>query len=163
MKKIIFIAIIGLCGFFANAQLVQGEMLLGEQSKTEIKLKNNKAVNLYAAFREGNYPVHFIFSTDAVPLNSDKKEVVQFVFTTTVKRDGKIIGNVKRNPIPFFPGDMFMPVETFDFISILSNIQTNSNDRISEIPSGKYEVILEAKPIGVKGAIKPLRFLITVN
>ena len=162
MKKIIFIAIIGLCGFFANAQLVQGEMLLGEQSKTEIKLKNNKAVNLYAAFREGNYPVHFIFSTDAVPLNSDKKEVVQFVFTTTVKRDGKIIGNVKRNPIPFFPGDMFMPVETFDFISILSNLQTNSEDRISEIPKGNYEILLEAKPINMKGEIASARLFLKI-
>ena len=36
-----------------------------------------------------------------------------------------------------------MPVETFDFISILSNIQTNTNDRISEIPKGNYEIILE--------------------
>ncbi|VXB34129.1 conserved exported hypothetical protein [Flavobacterium sp. 9AF] len=163
MKKTLLIAIIGLCGLFANAQLVQGEMLLGEQSKMEIKLKNNKVVNLYAAFREGNYPLHFIFTTDAIPLNEDKKEVVQFVFTTTVKKEGKIIGSSKRNPIPFFPGDMFMPVETFDFISILSNIQTNSNDRISEMSSGKYEVILEAKPIGVKGTIKPVRFQITVN
>lgn len=163
MRNIVLMIIISLCSFYTNAQLVQGEILIGEQSKTEIHLKNNKAVNLYAAFRDAKYPIHFIFSTDAVPLNSEKKEVVQFIFTTTVKRDGKIIGNVKRNPIPFFPGDMFMPVETFDFISILSNIQMNSNDRISEIPSGKYEVILEAKPIGVKGAIKPVRFLITVN
>ena len=49
MKKRIFIAIITLCSLVSNAQLVQGEILLGEQSKTEIKLKNNKVVNLYAA------------------------------------------------------------------------------------------------------------------
>jgi len=48
-----------------------------------------------------------------------------------------------------------MPVQTSDFISILSNIQTNSNEKISEIPSGNYEIILEAKALGVKGAIKP--------
>ena len=77
-----------------------------------------------------------------------------------VKKDGKTIGSIKRNPIPFFPGDMFMPVETFDFISILSNIQTNTNDRISEIPKGNYEIILEAKPIGVKGNISSAKFFL---
>ena len=53
-----------------------------------------------------------------------------------------------------------MPVETFDFISILSNIQTNTNDRISEIPKGNYEIILEAKPIGVKGNISSAKFFL---
>lgn len=162
MKKIILITIIALCSLVSKAQLVQGEMLLGEQSKTEIKLKNNKAVNLFADFRDGKYPIHFIFSTNAIPLNSDKKEVVQFVFTTTVKRDGKIIGTTKRNPIPFFPGDMLMPVETFDFISLLSNIQTNTLETVSEIPKGNYEIILEAKPIGVKGEIKSAKIFIKV-
>jgi hypothetical protein len=139
---------------------VQGEMKINEQSKAEIMLKSNKIVNLYADFREKKHQINFVFKAIDFPQNSDKQEVVQFVFSTTVKKDGKVLGNFKRSPIPFFPGDMLMPVETFDFISILSNIQTNSNETISEIPKGNYEVILEAKPVGVKGEIQSARIFI---
>ena len=159
MKKIIVLIIT----FFAiqtQAQLTQGEIKINQKSKAEISIKSNKIVNLYAAFRENKHKVNFVFTATDVPLNSEKQEVVQFVFTTVVKKDGKTIGSIKRNPIPFFPGDMFMPVETFDFISILSNIQTNTNDRISEIPKGNYEIILEAKPIGVKGNISSAKFFL---
>jgi hypothetical protein len=162
MKKIIFVAI-ALFAIKSQAQLVQGELKIKEQSKVELNLKGNNAVNLYAAFRENNYPIHFIFTGVDIPLNSDKKEVVQFVFSSTIKRDGKIIGNTKRTPIPFFPGDMLMPVETFDFISILSNLQTNPNDKVSEIPAGNYEITLEAKALGVKGTISSLRLFLKVN
>lgn len=162
MKKVMFIAI----AFFAfqmQAQLVQGELKVKEQSKVELEMKGNKVVNLYAAFREKSYPIHFIFTGIDIPANSDKKEVVQFVFSTTVKKDGKAIGSMKRAPIPFFPGDMLMPVETFDFISILSNMQTNANENISEIPKGSYEIIIEAKPLGIKGEISSLRLFLKVN
>lgn len=162
MKKVMFITI----AFFAfkmQAQLVQGELKIKEQSKVELELKGNKVVNLYAAFREKNYPIHFIFTGIDIPTNSDKKEVVQFVISTTVKKDGKVIGNMKRAPIPFFPGDMLMPVETFDFISILSNLQTNSNENISEIPQGNYEITIETKPLGIKGTISPARMFLKVN
>jgi hypothetical protein len=162
MKKIIFVAI-ALFAIKSQAQLVQGELKIKEQSKVELNLKGNNAVNLYAAFRENNYPIHFIFTGVDIPLNSDKKEVVQFVFSSTIKRDGKIVGNTKRTPIPFFPGDMLMPVETFDFISMLSNLQTNPNDKVSEIPVGNYEITLEAKALGVKGTISSLRLFLKVN
>jgi hypothetical protein len=162
MKKIILITIIAVCSLVSKAQLVQGELTIKKESKLELSLQSDKAVNLYADFRENKYPILFSFTGNAIPLNSDKKMVVQFVFTTTVKRDGKIIGSIKRNPIPFFPGDMFMPVETFDFISILSNIQTNTPETVSEIPKGNYEIILEAKPIDVKGEIKSAKIFIKV-
>ncbi len=162
MRKLFLIAFV-LCAFQIQAQLVQGGLKIKEQSKVELEIKGNKAVNLYAAFRENNYPIHFIFTGIDIPVNSDKKEVVQFVFTTTVKKDGKVIGNMKRAPIPFFPGDMLMPVETFDFISILSNIKTNGNDSISEIPKGNYEILIDAKPLGIKGEISGLRLFLKVN
>lgn len=161
-KKILIVAMV----FFAiqmQAQLVQGELKCKEQSKTELSIKGNKIVNLYAAFRENNFPIHFVFTGIDIPANSDKKEVVQFVFSTTVSKDGKKIGSMKRAPIPFFPGDMFMPVETFDFVSILSNLQTNTDDKVSEIPSGNYEIVLEAKALGVKGNISPVRLYLKVN
>ena len=162
MKKIITSAMLFLA-FNGFAQLVQGEINIKEQSKIELTPKSNKAVNLFADFRENKYPIHFAFTTTDVPLNSDKKEVVQFVFSTTVKKDGKIIGSIKRSPMPFFPGDMFMPIETFDVISVLSNIQTNTPETVSEIPKGNYEIILEAKPIGVKGQIASSTLFLKIN
>lgn len=160
-KKILIIAM----AFFAiqsQAQLVQGELKINEIAKAEIKLKSNKIVNLYADFREGKNAIQFSFTGIDIPVNDDKKEVVQFVFSTTIIKDGKKMGSMKRAPIPFFPGDMLMPVETFDFISILSNLQTNAHDKVSEIPSGSYEIIIEAKPLGAKGEIKPARFFIKI-
>ena len=148
--------------FSALAQLVQGEIKVKEQSKIELQARNNLAVNLYADFRENKYPIQFSFTGNAIPLNSEKKMVVQFVLTTTVKKDAKVVGTTKRNPIPFFPGDMFMPVETFDIISLLSNLQDNSEDSISEIPKGSYEIILEAKPQNVKGKIASARLFLKI-
>ncbi|UPQ80794.1 hypothetical protein M0M57_08125 [Flavobacterium azooxidireducens] len=161
MKKSIILIIL-LSSISGFSQLVQGEIKVKEQSKIEIAAKSNKAVNLYADFRENKYPIQFTFTGNSIALNSDKKMVVQFVFTTTVKKDGKIIGTIKRNPIPFFPGDMLMPVETFDFISILSNQQTNSEETISEIPKGNYEILLEVKPVGIKGEIASARLYLKI-
>jgi len=144
----------------ASAQLVQGTLKVKEQSKVELVVKNGNAVNLYADFRADKYPILFSFSCVDVPLNDEKKEVVQFVFTTTVKRDGKVVGTAKRSPIPFFPGDMLMPTETFDFISVLSNLQTNAPDHTSEIPKGSYEITIEANAVGVKGRIQPATLLV---
>lgn len=157
MKKTIILVV---CAFFAlqaQAQLVQGELKIDGNSKAEMAFKSNKAVNLYADFRENKHKINFIFTTTDITLNSEKKEVVQFVFATTIIKDGKNIGTIKRSPMPFFPGDMLMPIETFDIITMLSNLQTNANDKVSEIPSGNYEVIIEAKPLGVKGQISSAR------
>tara|TARA_R110002020_G_scaffold107849_5_gene250293 strand:+ start:1649 stop:2140 length:492 start_codon:yes stop_codon:yes gene_type:complete len=144
----------------SQAQLVQGFIKIKEQSKVELNAPSGKAVNLYADFRENKYPIVFSFTCVDVPLNEEKKEVVQFSFVTTVKRDGKVIGTSKRNPIPFFPGDMFMPSETFDFISILSNLASNTPEQISQIPKGAYEITVEAIPQGIKGKIQPAVFFL---
>ena len=59
-----------------QAQLVQGDLKCKEKSKVELEIKGNKAVNLYAAFCENNYPIHFVFTGIDIPLNTEKKEVV---------------------------------------------------------------------------------------
>ncbi|MBK0382584.1 hypothetical protein I5M32_06375 [Pedobacter sp. SD-b] len=123
-------------------------------------MESANVVNLYAAFRENKYPILFNFKVADVPLNTDKKEVVMVQFFTTVKKDGKVIGTIERSPIPFFPGDMFLPVETFDFIAILSNIKDNSLGKISEVPKGNYQVSLEAVASGIKGKITPATFTV---
>lgn len=161
MKNAILVLVL-IFGIKTQAQLIQGELKIDNASKSELRLKNNKAVNLYASFRENKHKINFVFTGSDIPLNSEKQEVVQFVFTTIIKKDGKTISSMKRAPIPFFPGDMLMPVETFDFISMLSNLQTNSNEIVSEIPSGNYEIILEAKAVGVKGTIAPIRMFLKI-
>ncbi|MVO10173.1 hypothetical protein GOQ30_13455 [Flavobacterium sp. TP390] len=161
MKNTILILLL-IFGIKSQAQLVQGEIKINNQSKAELTIKSNKAVNLYADFRENKYKINFVFTGTDIQLNTDKKEVVQFVFNTTIKRDGKVIASMKRAPIPFFPGDMLMPVETFDFISMLANLQTNSNETISEMPKGNYEITIEAKALGIKGEIAPARFFINL-
>jgi hypothetical protein len=86
MKKIIVLII----AFFAiqtQAQLVQGELKINENSKTELSFKGSKVVNLYADFRENKHRINFVFTTTDIPLNSEKKEVVQFVFSTTIIKD----------------------------------------------------------------------------
>lgn len=161
MRKLLFaiFLLIGITGA-AVAQSINGSIKINEQSKVEIQAKNNKVVNFYAAFRENKYPILFSFKGQDIPYNSEKQQVVNIQFVTTVKKDGKVIASFPRKPIPFFPGDMFMPVETFDFVSILSSIQKNSLDNVSKIPAGNYQIVLEAKTLEVKGEISPLSLFV---
>lgn len=161
--KTIFLTLSLIFTSFMYAQTISGELSIKAQKQFELTLSSNKAVNLYAAFRHQEFPILFHFSGKDIPHNNEEKQVVSFVFQTTVKKDGKTIGTSKRNPIPFFPGDMLMPVETFDFISMLSTIQSNGANNISTIPPGKYEIILEAIPQGVKGNIQSCSLIILVK
>ncbi|MEO5910317.1 MAG: hypothetical protein ABIP95_05480 [Pelobium sp.] len=162
MKKLIYTlsALTLMLTADAKAQSILGSIKVKEQSKLEIIAENNNVINLYAAFRENKYPILFSFNASDIPLNSDKKEVVMIQFFTTLKKDGKVIGTIERSPMPFFPGDMFMPVECFDFIPMLSNTQDNKLGKISEIPKGTYQITLEAIGSGVKSAISPVNMLI---
>ncbi|MFC5284413.1 hypothetical protein [Pedobacter alpinus] len=160
MKKLVIIFSIIAASLSVKAQSISGAIKIKEQSKVEIQAKNNKVVSIYATFRENQYPILFSLKGADLPYNSEKQQVVNIQFITTVKKDGKIIASIPRKPIPFFPGDMLMPVETFDFISILSSIQKNGLDKVSEIPAGNYEIVLEAKVSEVKGEISPLSLFV---
>ena len=162
MKKIVHTVFFFLFVTTITAQSVKGALLINEQPKAEIQLTSNKIVNLYADFRQGKHQLLFKLEGNSLPVNNEKQEVVSIVFTTTIKKDGKVIASNKRAPIPFFPGDMFMPVETFDFVSLLSNMQTNTASTVSAIDPGTYEITLEAKPMLVKGEIAAASFLVTV-
>ena len=54
-------------------------------------------------------------------------------------------------------------LKTTDCGNYWLRIQTNSNDKISEIPSGTYDIILEAKPLNIKGNIAPARFYLKIQ
>lgn len=86
MKKIIS-SVMLFVAFNGFAQLVQGEINIKEQSKIELTAKSNKAVNLFADFRENKYPIHFAFTASDVPLNSDKKRSCSIcIFNYSKKR-----------------------------------------------------------------------------
>lgn len=160
MKNLFIVFALIIASISAKAQSISGAIQIKEQSKIEIQAKSNKVVSIYAAFRENQYPILFSFKVSNSPYNSEKQQVVNIQFITTVKKDGKVIVSIPRKPIPFFPGDMLMPVETFDFISILSSLQKNDLDKVSEIITGNYEIILEAKALEVKGEISSLSLFI---
>lgn len=163
MKNTLILAVIALF-LFSNsyAQEVKGKLTISGGSKKELTLKSSEAVEIYAAFRDQAYPIQFSFDGGGLPKTESGKEVAIIWFRTTLKQNGKVISKLERAPMPFFPGDMLMPVETFDFISLLTGI-TGKPDLISKIPSGNYEVLLEAGPVGSKGSISAASMLFSVK
>lgn len=159
MKNIISL-IICLFAFVVTsvAQEVQGKILLNERSENRIELKVSEPVGLYAQLREKAVAINFVFEGKGLSRTSSGQEVALIWFRTTVKHNGKEIGVGKRDPMPFFPGDMWMPVETFDIISILAGGKANA-----KLSPGKYEVVLEAMPTGAKGEIKPASLFFEVR
>ncbi len=163
MKKLTLTIALILSYFSISAQSVEGSFSINGKSEIGIELKNNYAVDLYATFRNNENPILFQFTANGLSLKDQKKEVVLISFKTMVKLNGKVVGEINRQPIPFFPGDMWMPVETFDFISILSTLQTNDMNNISAMPPGNYEIIIEAQSNKIKGKIQPLTIFFKVN
>ena len=146
----------------AHAQEVKGKLTVSGGSKKELSLKSSEAVDLYAALRDQAYPIHFVFDGNSLPKTESGNQVAIISFRTTLKRDGKVISKLERVPMPFFPGDMFMPVETFDLISLLTTT-TGKADPTSKMAPGSYEVLLEAGPVGAKGSISAASMVFSVK
>jgi hypothetical protein len=149
--------------FQIQAQSVSGSLSLNGKSKTEIKLESNSVVQLFKEFKTGKYQLKFNFKADGVPENIYKETIVLFEFRTEIYKDGKLVKNlVRKQPIPYFPGDMDLPAEAFDFIGLFTVTSWDDMERNPEmlgvIPEGNYSVKLYANPVGLKGEIKPLNF-----
>lgn len=170
MKKYIFLFTL-LISFSIRAQSVQGRLTLNGKSKTSLKLESNSAVQLFKDFKTGKYQLQFSFDGKDLVKNLDKETIVFFNFRTVVKKDGKLVKNViRKHPIPYFPGDMSIPSEAFDFVSVLAitswdDMQGDSketvptlNELLGLMPEGNYSVQLFAEPIEVKGKIAPVEF-----
>lgn len=143
---------------FCNAQSVSGKLTLNGKSKTELKLETNSAVQLFKEFKTGKHQLKFNFDGKELPTNIYKEKIVFFEFITRVKRDGELVKNlVRKQPIPYFPGEMFIPAEAFDFVGVLASM-SKEKSQIGIIPKGKYTVQLVTKPIGFKGEVAPLEF-----
>ena len=91
-------------------------------------LKGGNLLNLFVAFRDNE--ASLVFKLDS------KAAVVPVSFQTVVKQNGKVIGRATRKPMPYFPGEMVMCPESFDFISLLYQ----GADKKGILPKGKYQV-----------------------
>ncbi|MEM6687737.1 MAG: hypothetical protein AAF617_18315 [Bacteroidota bacterium] len=163
MKTITLLTImlVSICATI-NAQSVKGKLLLNKKSEAGIELTSSSAVQLFKEFKTGKYQLQFMYDGEGLSKNKHEEEVVFFSFATVVKKDGKIIQKMMRQqPIPYFPGDMLLPAEAFDFIGILasSNDTKSSKSRNTGIMSaGRYTVELSVAPLGVRGNIEPVVF-----
>ncbi|WP_422860560.1 hypothetical protein ACOKFD_06905 [Flagellimonas sp. S174] len=161
IQKTIFLAVfvLGAHGSI-QAQSVDGALTLNGKSKVQLELETNSVTALFKDFKAKKYEMYFQFEADEIPENSYGETLVFFDFITQVKKDGKVMKEVKREaPFNYFAGDMFLAPETFDFIPILSELAGNDvkNPKHSGIlPEGEYRIALQAVPKGCKGAIDPL-------
>ncbi|WP_397301361.1 hypothetical protein [Nonlabens ulvanivorans] len=162
--KALFITITLLLTTFCYSQSVDGKLLINNSSKIEIKLKDGNAVELFKQFKIGTYQVKFIFESKGLPLDEQNRQVALVEFETTLFKDGKQIGTVKRKPMPFFPGEMLEPVESFDIIHLLSKTGSKLSTTAypGKVPPGKYEVRISANVIGDKGTIAPISIIIFI-
>ncbi|MBL85096.1 MAG: hypothetical protein CMO82_00345 [Winogradskyella sp.] len=145
--------------FFANAQSVKGKLSLNGKSETTLKLETNSVVQLFKEFKTGKYKLQFSFDGDDLPTNIYNEKIVFFEFITTIKKDGELVKSITRKqPIPYFPGDMGIPAEAFDFVGLLAEDPQEEEElnMIGTMPEGNYQIELAIKPIGLKGEIKPL-------
>lgn len=155
MKKL-FILYLFLFNAVLIGQTIEGNISINEKSSFTIEFTSNKAVDLYAGFRNQKYPILFRLQGTDLIKNDQKQEVVLITFKTTLRHNGNVMGQAERQPLPFFPGDMLMPVETFDVISLLTKMSDATPHAITTLPKGTYEILIEAQSIGVKGKIQPL-------
>lgn len=163
MKNLLYLIFLGL--ILSNqtiAQEIKGKLVVDGASKKELSLKSSNAVDLYAALRDQAYPIQFSFEGKGLAKTESGNEVAIIWFRTTLKKDGRVISKQERAPMPFFPGDMWMPVETFDFVSQLTTA-SGKPDLSSKIPAGTYEVTLEAGPVGVMGTVSSATLVFSVK
>lgn len=144
---------------------VNGKMLIKNKSALEIKLKNGNVVDLFKDFKMGKYPINFNFEGFGTPRDEQERGIVLFEFVTELYRNGKLIRAVKREPMPFFPGEMLEPVETFDIISLLTSAQGNplkNGAYPGKLDKGKYSIKVKAIPLGVSGKIQEVTIVVWI-
>lgn len=165
MKNFI-ITILAICTYstYSHAQEVKGKILINQNESTKIELKGQEVVNLYAQLRNPDIAIHFIFEGSKLATTTDGKQVSLIEFKTTIKHNGRVISTIKRQPMPFFPGSMFMPIETFDLISMLATSKDRKGAAAnSKLAPGKYEVTFEANALDARGTIKPATLIFDVR
>ncbi len=165
MKNSILATIVIFCFIFSSyAQGIKGNITINDSSKSTIKMEDPYVVNLFKDFKTGKHQIKFSFKGD-YSSKGEKPDFSFFTFKTTVKRNGKTIKSLARKPMPYLPGDMLIPVEAFDFIYVLSTIGQEGltySKNTGALPTGKYEIVLEATPISGEGPISKATIIINI-
>lgn len=140
MKSFIYSIVFMLSMFCTTAlgQSLSGKLIVEGWGKTTT-LKSQEPVALFKNFRDGKHKILFRFKN-----TSGEKSIVLFQMKTTIIHNGKNIGSSSRNDWPWLPGDMYVPVEAFDFIPLL---QKTANKNKGKLAPGNYEIQLEMKPV----------------
>jgi hypothetical protein len=139
------------------SQSVEGRLSI--KGFTNGEIKEQTPVALFKAFKDGAYTINFNFKSS----NVGSEGIVLFDMKTTVKHNGKIISETSRGGWPWIPGDMFVPVEAFDFIPAW---QKYAEKGLPVSIPGKYEIILQFVPTQgqkVKGNISPTAIQFTIK
>lgn len=140
MRTITYIFIF-LCCLMSNVsfgQSLSGKLIVEGWAKSTT-LKSQEPVALFKNFRDGKHKILFRFKNI-----SGNEGLVLFQMKTTIIHNGKNIGSSSRNDWPWLPGDMYVPVEAFDFIPLL---QKATNKNKGKLAPGNYEIQLEMKPV----------------
>ena len=147
-----------------KAQQVNGKLLINNSSKIEIKLNDGNAVELFKQFKIGTHQIKFIFEGKGLPVDEQKRQIALVAFETTLFKNGKQIGSIKRQPMPFFPGEMLEPVEAFDIINLLTYAHKDlwASRYPGKVAPGSYEVRLQAHIEVVKGTVDPVSLIIFI-
>lgn len=168
--KNVIIAVLCMLSITMFGQTVEGSLTLNGKNKSTIELSSNSAVQLFKEFKTGKYQLGFNFKGNKLVNNLNKEQIVFFEFTTVVKKDGKLLKSlIHRQPMPYFPGEMSIPAEAFDFVGILAtanggkNIALTKYKTIGLMEPGTYTVELSAKPLEVGGKINALQFQFVVK
>ncbi|GHB25669.1 hypothetical protein [Mongoliitalea lutea] len=171
MKKItlihLFCAIMSWTG--VNAQSSSGNLLINNSSRTKIE-NPISIVHHFGDFKTGKNKIVFNLETKGFPTTSDGKEVAIIVFETIVKSNGRVISQSKGKPLPFFPGEMGMPIEAFDIISPIFLHQYGIDKSIRDNPKlnpvvdkgATYEVEVRAEVLNGNGKVDPAFLIIII-
>lgn len=154
MKKMFILAVLLVAAM--QTSYAQKEAMGMQNIKCVMKVENTpkqvkNVLDLFAGFREGKHQI--IFTLEG--------KTTEIVFETTVKKDGKVIGTGKRQPMPYFPGDMYIAPEAFDFISLLPYSTTDKD--FGKLENGTYEIELNAKPAEGKAETQSVIFKFVVK
>lgn len=143
----------------AHSQQVSGKLTVNNDSRAYLKIGDiageSQVVNLFKDFKQDKHKIKFSFQ-GKYPTGQDKLEFSFFKFKTTVKYNGKTIKSMEREPMPYIPGDMWLPAEAFDFVSILAMHGQEGmgyRENTGEMQKGEYEITLEAIPMKTEGTI----------
>jgi len=146
------------------APQVEGKITIDGKTTLTTELEAGNVVELFKRFKTGNFPIIFSFDGSDLPEDDQGRGVVLFEFNTEIYKEGKLIGAVKRQPMPFFPGEMLEPVETFDIIHLLTYAQGNplKKEYPGKLEKGKYTIVLSANPVGATGTIEKAQVVVWI-